>query len=140
LNPFHCQQLCQQTTLTEQVRAVAGQWRFNLVSLTEIPENTHELSAKAHGPYPSPATVDVELGSLGVATRIVKSTSPNPKAQHTNMTIALIALLSIVSLFSLLFIVQRYRTATPAQRPQIVWSACGAVAVAATVCFLIGFR
>jgi hypothetical protein len=66
VNPQNCQQLCQQTTLTEQVRAVAGQWRFNLVSLTEIPENTHELSAKAHGSHPSPATVDVELGSLGV--------------------------------------------------------------------------
>jgi hypothetical protein len=61
LNPLHCQQLCQQATLTEQVRAVAGQWQFNLVSLTEIPENTHELSAKAQGSHPSPATVDVEL-------------------------------------------------------------------------------
>jgi hypothetical protein len=54
--------------------------------------------------------------------------------------IASIAILFIVSLFSALFIFRRYQTATPEQRPQIVWAASGAVAVAAGAIFLFTFR
>jgi hypothetical protein len=56
------------------------------------------------------------------------------------MDFTLIAIFLIVSLFSGLFLISRYRKATPSQRPQIVWAAFGAIAVAATVYFLIGFR
>lgn len=59
---------------------------------------------------------------------------------HFNMTNALIAIFTIVSIFSVLFIVRRYRTATPAQRSQIIWAACGAVAVAAGVICLSVLR
>lgn len=56
------------------------------------------------------------------------------------MNIALIVILTIVSLFSVLFLVRRYRAATPAQRPQILVAACGAVAVAAALLLLFIFR
>jgi hypothetical protein len=56
------------------------------------------------------------------------------------MTIALVAFLVIVSLLSVLFIIRRYQAATAAQRPQIIWAACGAVALAILVGVLIGLR
>ncbi|HEU5069418.1 MAG TPA: hypothetical protein VFV96_03285 [Verrucomicrobiae bacterium] len=56
------------------------------------------------------------------------------------MTIALVAFLVIVSLLSVLFIIRRYQAATAVQRPQIIWAACGAVALAILVGVLIGLR
>jgi len=52
------------------------------------------------------------------------------------MNYALILLFAIVSIFALLFLRQRYRMATPAQRTQIIWAAGGAVAVAVAL-FLV---
>ncbi len=56
------------------------------------------------------------------------------------MNIALTLFLSVVSVFSVLFIVHRYRLATPEQRPKIIWAACGAVAVAAGMLLFMTVR
>jgi len=56
------------------------------------------------------------------------------------MNIALTAVFTIVSIFAALFIVSRYRIATAAQRSQIIFGTVGAIAVAAGVFWLFGFR
>jgi hypothetical protein len=56
------------------------------------------------------------------------------------MNLAITVIFSVVSIFSVLFIVRRYRVATPAQQRQIIGAACGAIAVAAGVFFLFVFR
>jgi hypothetical protein len=56
------------------------------------------------------------------------------------VTIAYIAVLLLVSLGSVIFFVSRLRSATPAQRSQMIWAAGGGIAVAATVGLLIALR
>lgn len=72
--------------------------------------------------------------------RKLNAAPPSSNPAHTNMTIALVAFLVIVSLLSVLFIIRRYQAATAVQRPQIIWAACGAVALAILVGVLIGLR
>ena len=56
------------------------------------------------------------------------------------MEYAFMALCVVVTLFSCAFIVSKYRTATPVQRRQIVFSGFGAAAVATATAALIFFR
>lgn len=53
------------------------------------------------------------------------------------MNVALVVVLSILSLVSVLFTVRRYQTATAAQRPLILWAVLGAIAVPVTVLLLM---
>jgi hypothetical protein len=53
---------------------------------------------------------------------------------------ALTIIFGVVSLFSVFFIVRRYRTATPAQQRQIIFAAAGAAAVALLLFCLFTFR
>jgi hypothetical protein len=56
------------------------------------------------------------------------------------MNFAPIVGFSVISLFSVAFIVRCYRAATPAQRPLIIVAAGGAVAVATLIGLMIGWR
>jgi len=56
------------------------------------------------------------------------------------MNIALAAVLSMLSLWSVLFIVNRYRAATAPQRPLILWAALGAIALPITLLWLMAYR
>ena len=56
------------------------------------------------------------------------------------MPLALTAFFTLVSLFSLFFIIRRYRTATPAQRRQMVFAGVGAGALALAIGAFIYFR
>ena len=56
------------------------------------------------------------------------------------MNFAPIVGFSVISLFSAAFIVRCYKAATPAQWPLIIGAAGGAVAVAALVGLMIGWR
>lgn len=55
------------------------------------------------------------------------------------MNYVLMAFFSLVTLFSLLFTVRRYRAAPSERRSLIAGAACGAVAVAAAIYFLIAY-
>ncbi len=59
---------------------------------------------------------------------------------HLGMNIAYMLIYSIISLCSILFIIRRYRMATPAQRPMLIAAACGAIALGAGILILLALR
>lgn len=59
---------------------------------------------------------------------------------HLKMNIAYLLVYSVISLFSILFIISRYRMATPAQRPMLIEAACGAIVLGAGILILLGLR
>lgn len=66
--------------------------------------------------------------------------SPSQTRASSHMNIALVAVLSMLSLWPVLFIVNRYGAATAPQRPLILWAAMGAVALPITLHWLMAYR
>lgn len=59
---------------------------------------------------------------------------------YLGMNIVYILVCSIISLFSILFFISRFRMATPAQRPMLIGAACGALALGAGILILLALR